>query len=76
MRGGGVDNVKFAGIYTCIVLVGVGGGIFAAWVVVTLATAYTDGWTYIFGGGTLSDFGYCLSLLYAASLLLIQSIKD
>ena len=71
-----MDNVKFAGVYSCIFAVGFGGGIFAAWVAATIWVAYADGWLYLFGYSPLANAGYLLSLLFLGVLTFIQSIKD
>ena len=70
------DSVKFAGIYFCIVLGALVGGIFAAWVAVTLWVAYFDGWSYLFGNSAVANAGYLLSVLFIGLLAFIQSIKD
>jgi len=76
MRGGIMGAVKFAGIYSCIFVVGFGGGIFAAWVAATIWVAYSDGWAYIFGNSALANAGYLFSLLFLGVLTFIQAIKD
>ena len=70
------ETAKFAGIYFCIVVGGVVGGIFAAWVAVTLWVAYADGWSYLFGTSPAADAGYLLSILFIGFITFIQSIKD
>ena len=71
-----MEMVKFAGIYSGIVLVGFFGGCLAAWVTITIGVAFLDGWVYLFGNSSASRAAQILTMVFVAMLTFIQSIKD